>query len=88
MGRLEIDIVARRGDVVAVVEVRTRGQGAWTTGFGSIDEKKRARVRRAGERLWQRRYRSDESVARMRFDAAAVTWVDGEATVEYVVAAF
>lgn len=88
LGRLEIDIVARQAATIVVVEVRTRGAGAWTTGFGSIDTKKRERVRRAGERLWQRRYRHDGSVERMRFDAASVTFEAGQAHVEYVVAAF
>lgn len=88
LGHLELDIVARRETTIVVVEVRTRGAGAWTTAFGSIDAKKRQRIRRAGERLWQRRYRNDPSVERLRFDAAAVSFDGGEAHVEYVVAAF
>ncbi len=88
LGRLELDVVAREGRVIVVVEVRTRGRGAWTSGLGSIDVKKRLRVRRAGERLWRDRYKNDASVDRMRFDAASVAWQDGRAEVEYVVAAF
>jgi putative endonuclease len=88
LGRLELDIVARRGPLLVVVEVRHRGAGSWTSGFGSIDPKKRQRVRRAGERLWQRRYRSDDSVERLRFDAASVTFEDGVPRVEYSEAAF
>jgi putative endonuclease len=89
VGHLEIDLVARKGPVVAVVEVRTRGALAWTTGLGSMVPLKRQRIRRAGERLWQRRYRNDDSVERMRFDAASVRFDPrGVPTVEYVVAAF
>jgi putative endonuclease len=89
VGRLELDVVARRGTVIVVVEVRTRGSGAWTSAFGSIDSRKRQRIRRAGERLWQRRYQKDESVERMRFDAASVTFdANGSAQIEYVEAAF
>jgi putative endonuclease len=89
LGHLEIDVVAREGAVIAVVEVRTRGASAWTSGFGSIDAKKRLRIRRAGERLWQRRYKHDPSAERLRFDAASVHFAeDGTATVEYVKAAF
>jgi putative endonuclease len=89
IGHLELDLVARKGPVVAVVEVRTRGARAWTTGLGSMDPLKRQRIRRAGERLWQRRYRNDESVARMRFDAASVRFDrEGVPTIEYVMAAF
>ena len=88
LGHLEIDIVARQGATIVVVEVRTRGAGAWTTGFGSMDAKKRERVRRAGERLWQRRYRNDRSVERMRFDAASVSFEADQAHVDYAIAAF
>lgn len=89
VGLLEIDLVARRDATVAVVEVRTRGRGAWTSAFGSIGRSKRARIRAAGQRLWQRRYRNDPTVDRIRFDAASVSFHDnGEATVEYVAAAF
>jgi putative endonuclease len=89
LSRLELDVVARQDALIVVVEVRTRGAGAWTTAFGSIDSAKRRRIRRAGERLWQRRYKNDASVERMRFDAASVTFDDsGEAQVEYVEAAF
>jgi putative endonuclease len=88
VGHYEIDIVARSGSLVVVVEVRTRGAGAWTTGFGSLDAGKRRRIRLAGERLWQRRYLHDPSAERLRYDAASVTFVDGVPQVEYVPAAF
>jgi putative endonuclease len=85
---LEIDVVARRDDLVVVVEVRSRSQGAWTSAFGSIDGKKRYRIRLAGQRLWQRRYRTDASVKRLRFDAASVVFGPQGPVVEYVEAAF
>ncbi len=88
IGALEIDIVARNGPVVCVIEVRTRGASAWTSGLGSIGIVKRIRIRRAGERLWQRRYRRDSSVERLRFDAASVNLDVEPPEVEYVVAAF
>jgi hypothetical protein len=68
--------------------VRTRGATAWTTGLGSIDKKKRLLVRRAGERLWQRRYKHDPSVERLRFDAASVRLDASPPSIEYVMAAF
>ncbi len=89
LGRLELDVVARRGSVVAVVEVRTRGPTAWESAFGSMTFRKRQRIRRAGERLWNRKYRSDSGVERLRFDAASVRLHDdGSWTVEYAEAAF
>jgi putative endonuclease len=88
IGALEIDLVARSGPVIAVVEVRTRGPGALTSGFGSVDGRKRERLRRAGERLWQRRYRRDLSVERLRFDVASVRLDLEPPLIEYVIAAF
>lgn len=88
LGRLELDIVARLRELIVVVEVRTRGEGAWTTPFGSLSPAKRDRIRRAGQRLWRQRYQRDPSAERMRFDAASVRFQDGRAEIEYVVAAF
>ena len=36
LGHLEVDIVAREGPVIAVVEVRSRGGGEWNSPFGSV----------------------------------------------------
>jgi putative endonuclease len=88
IGSLELDIVAREGPVIIVIEVRTRSSSALSSGFGSIDRAKQLRIRRAGERLWQRRYKHDPSAERMRFDAASVRFERGEPKVEYVRAAF
>jgi putative endonuclease len=88
LGRLELDIVARRAELILVVEVRTRGPGAWTTGLGSVSRAKRDRIRRAGQRLWRDRFKADASVERMRFDAASVRFTEGEPDIDYVVAAF
>ncbi len=88
VNRLEIDVVARKDNLVVVVEVRSRGPGAWTTGFGSLDGKKRRRIRIAGERLWKRSFQRDPSVDRMRFDAASVRFEAGQPIVDYVPAAF
>jgi putative endonuclease len=83
VGRLELDVVARRSELVIVVEVRTRGRGARTTGFGSLSAVKRDRIRRAAGSLWRRRYARDPSVSRLRIDAAAVTFDAGETHITY-----
>jgi putative endonuclease len=89
IGHLEIDLVARRDDLVAIVEVRFRSVASWQGPFQSITPDKRARIRKAGKILWQRRFLRDPSVNRMRFDAAAVSFgPDDEPSVEYVAAAF
>ena len=74
--------------MIVVVEVRSRGHGAWTSAFGSLDGRKRYRIRLAGQRLWQRRYRNDLSVNRLRFDVASVVFGPEGPVVEYVEAAF
>jgi putative endonuclease len=89
VGHLELDIVARLGAVALVVEVRSRGAGAWTSGLGSIGTQKRRRVRAAGERLWDRKLKYDGRLLHLRFDVASVTFNQaGPPTVEYIAAAF
>ncbi|HMI88243.1 MAG TPA: YraN family protein [Polyangiaceae bacterium] len=84
LGKLELDVVARDGDTVIVVEVRHRGVTAWQTGMESIVPAKAKRVRAAGERLWRERFLRDARVNRMRFDVAVVTFdAGGEAHIEY-----
>ena len=88
LGMLEIDIVARLNELILVVEVRYRSEQAWTTGLSSVDLGKRQRIRRAGERLWNRRFKNDSSAQRMRFDVASVTFSDDQFDIEYIPAAF
>ena len=88
LGRLELDVVARDGDTIVVVEVRHRGASAWQTGMESVVRAKAKRVRAAGERLWRERFLRDARVNRMRFDVAVVTFEgSGEARIEYARAA-
>lgn len=87
-GRREIDIVARDGAVVIVVEVRTRSPGAWVGPLDSVDWKKQRHVRAAGERLWRARYKYDETIERMRFDIIGVSFDGDDARCEHIKAAF
>ncbi|MGE0785816.1 MAG: YraN family protein [Sandaracinaceae bacterium] len=84
VGRAEIDLVAKRGRLVAFVEVRARR----TPGFGSpletIDDAKIARIRAAAARyLHASRYRA----CAVRFDAVAVTF-EPELEIDYLANAF
>lgn len=89
LGHYEIDIVARDGGTLIVIEVRFRGLGSLTSGFGSLSAAKRRRVRFAGERLWSSRYRHDPTLEHVRFDAASVQLDDAGTTfIEYSRAAF
>ena len=89
VGRLEIDILAREGPVVVVVEVRTRGAGSWQSALDSVDYGKQQRLRRAAAVLWSRRFARQRDIERMRFDVASVDLESGpEPSVEYIRAAF
>ncbi len=88
VGYLEVDLIVRDGRTLAIVEVRTRSAQSWTSAFGSVDGWKRTRLRRAGERLWQRRFKFDHGLDHVRYDVASVTWSDGVPSVEYIRAAF
>lgn len=87
-GRYEIDVIARDGPLVMIVEVRMRGPGAWAKALESVDARKRARIVAAARSLWRTRLSKMEGVERVRFDVAAVR-LDGDAAeVEYVAGAF
>jgi len=75
--------------VIVVVEVRTRGPRSYQRALDSIDTRKRARLRIAGQRLWSSRFVRDQTIERMRFDAVAVSFThEGEPLVEHIKAAF
>jgi len=85
---LEVDILAQDGRTLVLVEVRTRSPRSWTSALGSIDGWKRVRLRRAGERLWQRRFKYRQDLDHVRFDVASVSWNGSALEIEYVKAAF
>lgn len=84
LGRLELDIVARLGAVVAIVEVRTRGRTSFLPALATISRAKQGRLLRAADRLWQDRFGRQGDVDRVRIDVAAVYLDDGAPRVEYI----
>jgi putative endonuclease len=84
LGPLELDVVARRADLVVVVEVRTRGRGSFVGPFESVTPGKRARLMRAADRLWRQRLSRSKDIQRVRIDVAAVTFDQGTTRLEYV----
>lgn len=89
LGHLEVDILARLGSVVAVVEVRLRGPAAWESALESVDPSKQRRLLRAAERLWHDRFEQDPTIESIRLDFAAVVLEpDQPPIIEYFEAAF
>jgi putative endonuclease len=84
LGHLEVDLVARRGDLAAMIEVRSRGVGAYERAFESIAGKKKMRLLHAADRLWRFHLAKMEGIDRMRIDVASVTFGPDGVTVEHV----
>lgn len=84
-GRLEIDLVARDGDTVVFVEVKTRRPGPQDPAE-AVDRRKRARLRKAAARwIATRRERAVE----YRFDVVSVILGPGRrATIRHDAGAF
>jgi len=68
-GRIEIDIVARRGQLVAFVEVKARRGQAFGTPFEAVTGAKRRELVKAA-RVWIDRYGSADDV--YRFDCVGI----------------
>lgn len=82
MGRKEIDLVARRGDVVAFVEVKTRGGLGYGHPLEAITWKKRREIQQVAA-AWIDRF--GQPGDNYRFDAVAVLAPAGGApTIEHV----
>jgi putative endonuclease len=71
----ELDLVARHGDVLLIVEVRTRATNRYGGAAESIDFYKRRRIIRASRQLLQQR--RDLAQLRARFDVIVVFEPDG-----------
>ena len=67
----ELDIVARDGDVLAIVEVRTRASDRFGGAAAGVDLRKQQRIVRAAAQLLQQR--GDLARYRVRFDVVVVS---------------
>lgn len=81
MGRKEIDLVARRGGVVAFVEVKTRGGLGYGHPLEAITWKKRREIAQVAAAWIERHGRPDDLY---RFDAVSVLARGGGFDVEHV----
>ncbi len=67
----ELDLVARQGDVLVIVEVRTRSSNAYGGAAASVNGLKRRRIVRAAQQLLQQH--RELSGLRARFDVIVVS---------------
>jgi putative endonuclease len=82
LGHKEIDLVARRGEVVAFVEVKTRSGLGYGHPLEAVTAKKRREIQQVAG-AWIERFGRPDDV--YRFDAVAVLVMGGgEPTVEHV----
>lgn len=82
MRRHDIDLIARRGDVVAFVEVKTRRGHAFGTPLEAVGKRKQQSIAKVAD-LWRIRFGRPKDV--YRFDLIAVDeGIDGKVRVEHV----
>jgi putative endonuclease len=80
----EIDLVAEREGIVALVEVKTRRPGGLAPPPAAVDWRKRRQLAAAGAVAAARW----KGASDLRFDVIGVTWGSGEPTVEHLEDAF
>jgi len=84
VGALEIDLVAKKDDLVVIVEVRARGDGAFEGPLASVTRTKRQALIRASRALWRGKLKKMDDVKRVRIDVIAVK---SAAEIEWIPAA-
>lgn len=85
VGRLELDIVARRGSLVIFCEVRARTSDRFMSPAQSIDVGKVRRVRQAAAQ-WLRQ--SQLGATEIRFDVASILFDTEDGRLNYLEGAF
>jgi putative endonuclease len=85
VGRLEMDVIARRGSLLVVCEVRSRRSDRLMTPAQSVDYRKVAHVREAASR-WLREARP--GTKELRFDVASVVFDTPDGRLNYLEGAF
>ena len=82
MRRHDIDLIARRGDVVAFVEVKTRRGHSFGTPLEAVGKRKQQSIAKVAD-LWRIRFGRPRDV--YRFDLIAVDQGnDGKVVIEHV----
>ena len=84
----ELDIVARKGESIAFVEVKTRMPGSLESGFDAVGKAKQRRIIRAGYRFCEQRG-IGETAYYFRYDIAEVICQCGQIiSIDYLENAF
>ncbi len=82
----EIDVIARRGDLLVFCEVKTRRGASFGGGYESVTARKQRKLRQLGETYLRA---SGQRPANIRFDVASVTMsAEGRVDVELFEDAF
>jgi len=79
----EIDLIARRGNTVAIVEVKTRQSRTAGEGFDAVDRDKRERLIRLGDQ-----YAAKHPGVQLRYDILSLFWTGWRFEVKHFVDAF
>jgi len=83
----ELDVIAREGDTLLIVEVRTRSTSAYGGAAASVNVRKRRRIVRAAQQLLQQRRELGRLA--VRFDVVVVSNVEtAQPTVDWIRHAF
>ncbi len=81
LGRHDLDLIVRRADLVAFVEVKLRQTTRCGAGVEAVGARKRRAIERAA---WSWILRHGQAGDRYRFDVIAMDRPDGEGTVDHV----
>ena len=84
IGPLEIDLVAKRDDLVVIAEVRSRGPGSFAGPLASVTWSKRRMLLRAARGLWRGRLKKMPDVQRVRIDVLALTPSEHGPRIEWI----
>jgi putative endonuclease len=83
----ELDVIARRAELLVIAEVRTRASAAYGGAAASVDRRKQQRITRAATALLQQR--ADLARLAVRFDVIVVSDPHGAAPrIEWIEHAF
>ncbi|MCL2823083.1 MAG: YraN family protein [Polyangiaceae bacterium] len=83
IGHLELDIIARKGPTIVIVEVRLRTPASWQSPLESINPTKQRRLLDAAEQIWTSTFAEDPTIERIRIDVAAVYQTSTEPEIDY-----